>query len=54
MRTAEDRKLLFVLNTLETEQKLSNLAAGKDLLTDASISGQHTLESYGCLVIELG
>ncbi|WP_233282906.1 MULTISPECIES: beta-galactosidase [Agrobacterium tumefaciens complex] len=54
MRTAKDRKLLFVLNTLETEKKLTNLASGKDLLTGSNVSSEHTLEGYGCLVIELG
>jgi beta-galactosidase len=54
MRTAEDRRLLFVLNTLETEQRLTSLAPGKDLLTDSTVSGEYTLEGYGCLVIELG
>lgn len=54
MRTAEDRKLLFVLNTLETDRKLTNLASGKDLLTGSDVSGEYTLEGYGCLVIEIG
>ncbi len=54
MRTAQDRKLLFVLNTLETEQKLENLPSGKDLLTGRDVSGENTIEGYGCLVMELG
>jgi beta-galactosidase len=53
MRSADDRKLLFVLNTLETEQAVANLPTGKDLLTGTAVSGAYALEGYGALVIEL-
>lgn len=54
MRQAADRKLLFVLNTLETEQKIGSLPHGKDLLTGKRTGADETLEPYGCRVIELG
>lgn len=54
MRQAEDRKLLFVLNTLETEQKIGSLPHGKDLLSGKRTGADEALEPYGCRVIELG
>ncbi|NSX88280.1 beta-galactosidase [Agrobacterium tumefaciens] len=54
MRQAADRKLLFVLNTLETEQKIGSLPHGKDLLSGKRTGADETLEPYGCRVIELG
>ncbi|MCZ7933011.1 beta-galactosidase [Agrobacterium leguminum] len=53
MRQAADRKLLFVINTLETEQKIAPLPQGKDLLSGRQMTAGETLEPYGCRVIEL-
>lgn len=53
LRTAEDRRLLFVINTTSESRSFKALPAGQDLLTDAAVSGATELAGYGCLVIEL-
>lgn len=53
LRQADDRKLLFVINTLETAAEIVALPEGRDLLSEATIAGKHELEGYGCLVIEV-
>lgn len=50
LREADDRKLLFVLNTTH-EEKSGNLPKGVDLLTDSSIERNTRLEAYGVLVV---
>lgn len=53
LRTAEDRRLLFVINTTSESRSFKALPAGQDLLTDSAVSGATELAGYGCLVIEL-
>ncbi|PLK73157.1 beta-galactosidase [Rhizobium sp. TH135] len=53
LRSSEDHKLLFVLNTLETPTTVRGLPAGSDLLSGRAVSGEEALEGYGCLVINL-
>jgi beta-galactosidase len=53
LRTADDRRLLFVINTTSESRSFKALPAGQDLLTDAAVSGATELAGYGCLVIEL-
>lgn len=53
MREAEDRKLLFVLNTDAEPATVPGIASGTDLLTGASVKGPLPLEPYGCAVIRL-
>lgn len=53
LRTSGQNKLLFVLNTLETEASITRLPKGQDLLTDKSVSTEYMLEPYGCLIIKL-
>ncbi|OBZ95638.1 beta-galactosidase [Pararhizobium polonicum] len=53
LRTADDRKLLFVLNTLETAAIVPGVPAGTDLLSGRKLDGSLSLEGYGCAVIHL-
>lgn len=53
LRTADDRRLLFVINTTSESRSFKALPSGQDLLTDAAVSGATELAGYGCLVIEL-
>jgi beta-galactosidase len=53
LRTADDRKLLFVLNTLETAAIVPGVPAGTDLLSGRKLDGSLSLEGYGCTVIHL-
>ncbi|MDR7030578.1 beta-galactosidase [Rhizobium rosettiformans] len=53
LRSSEDQKLLFVLNTLETPSMVRGLPSGFDLLSGRAVSGEEELEPYGCLIISL-
>jgi beta-galactosidase len=53
MREAEDRKLLFVLNTDAEPATIPGVASGTDLLTGWPVKGPLALEPYGCAVIKL-
>ncbi|MFK3781675.1 beta-galactosidase [Agrobacterium sp. NPDC089420] len=53
LRTSEQNRLLFVINTLETEATITGLPGGEDLLTAGAVSGTYRLDPYGCLVIAL-
>lgn len=52
LREADDRKLLFVMNTTH-EAKTVRLPRGIDLLTDTSVEGDTALAAYGVLVVSL-
>ena len=52
LREAEDRKLLFVLNTTH-EERTVKLPKGIDLLTDSTVEGNTRLAAYGVLVLSL-
>lgn len=53
LRVADDRQLLFVINTTSENRSFKSLPAGTDLLTGGAVGGQSELAGYGCLVIEL-
>lgn len=53
MRTAEDRRLLFVINTRSSTCVMNTLPAGRDLLTGKTIDGPAELPGYGCFVLAL-
>jgi beta-galactosidase len=53
LRTADDRRLLFVINTTGDSRSLKALPAGTDLLTGKAAAGPADLAGYGCMVIEL-
>lgn len=53
LREAQDRKLLFVLNTDAEPATISSVPRGVDLLTGQEAGGTLGLESYGCAVIKL-
>lgn len=53
LRTADDRKLLFVINTLETPAVLLRVPAGRNLLTGQRTESSFPLEGYGCAVIHI-
>ncbi|HWU65333.1 MAG TPA: beta-galactosidase [Ensifer sp.] len=52
LREADDRKLLFVLNTTH-EEKSVRLPKGTDLLMDLAVEGDTRLPPYGVLVVSL-
>ncbi|CAN7275291.1 beta-galactosidase [Pararhizobium sp. LjRoot238] len=51
MREAEDRRLLFVLNTDEEPVEVSSVPAGTDLLTGKEVTGSLLLGPHGCAAI---
>ena len=51
LREADDRKLLFVLNTDEQPVEVVSLPPGIDLLSGKEVNGCLTLAPYGCSVI---
>jgi beta-galactosidase len=53
LRVADDRQLLFVINTTSDNRSFKSLPSGTDLLTGGDVGGQTELAGYGCLVIEL-
>lgn len=53
LRVADDRRLLFVINTTSDNRSFKSLPSGTDLLTGGAVGGQTELAGYGCLVIEL-
>lgn len=53
LREAEDRKLLFVINTDAEPATVSSIPRGIDLLTVQAVGGELQLEAYGCAVIKL-
>ena len=54
IRESEDRRLLFILNTLGEPASIGNVPAGKDLLGDGKVrGGKLSLPAYGCSIIEL-
>ncbi|MFC0268982.1 beta-galactosidase [Kushneria aurantia] len=53
MREADDRRLLFVMNTEHREYRLDTLPQGTDLLSGNRVDGTLTLAGYDCAVIRL-
>jgi beta-galactosidase len=51
LRSAEGRKLLFVLNVTDTPKQVSGLPHSTDLLTGDKIDGALTLPEYGAAVL---
>ena len=54
IRESNDRRLLFILNTLGEVASIGNVPTGKDLLGDGKVrGGKLWLPAYGCSIIEL-
>jgi beta-galactosidase len=53
MREAEDRKLLFIQNTMDISVVVPGMPSGMDLLTGQFVGSIMQLEGYGCAVILL-
>jgi len=53
MREAEDRRLLFILNTDESPVEVANVPAGVDALTGSEVPQNLSLGPYGCQIIAL-
>ncbi|SCM73916.1 Beta-galactosidase [uncultured Pleomorphomonas sp.] len=53
LREAEDRKLLFLLNTDAEPVTVPDVPAGTELLTGRPVEGALPLEPYGCAVVRL-
>lgn len=54
MRVDGERRLLFVLNTTDTPQRVLHLPQGKDLLAGQPVSDVLELGPFGCAILELG
>ena len=54
MREADDRRLLFVLNTRDEAVEVANVPSGRDLLGEAGVSnGRISLGPFGCAIVAL-
>lgn len=53
IREADDRKLMFVLNTAHEVQTVRNLPAGTALVGPKLVDGTVELPAFGCLVLKL-
>jgi beta-galactosidase len=54
IREAENRRLMFILNTMGEPAIVSGVPAGINLLSDGKLSGgKLDLPTYGCSIIEL-
>ncbi|TIR43457.1 MAG: beta-galactosidase, partial [Mesorhizobium sp.] len=51
VREADDRRLMFVLNTTEVAVIVPNVPKGLDLLTGKAVEGTLQLDPYGCAII---
>lgn len=53
IRQADDRRLMFILNTTELPVAVPGVPKGSDLLTDGPVAGTLQLGAYGCAVVLL-
>lgn len=50
-----DRRLLFIQNCLEGKTELKKVPAGRNLLdNNVPVTGNLSLDAYGCAIVELG
>jgi beta-galactosidase len=54
MRENGDRRLLFIQNCLDGKTELKEVPAGRNLLdNDVPVTGNLSLDAYGCAIVEL-